>query len=61
MRGYEPLSLGPKFVSGQTERGRVILVRDDETTDETPVWMFTGVNISDNGDGTATLTFEDEE
>ncbi len=55
------LRRGPKYVRGVVGSGRVVLHRDDDSTDEAPMWMFSGVSIADNGDGTATLTFADEE
>jgi len=50
-------NLGIKFTSGQTTRGHIILFREDDTWDNTPVWMFAGISYVDNGDGTATFTF----
>lgn len=51
---------GPRFVSGHTDSGQVILTRDDGTTNALPVVMFKGTLV-DNGDGTSTLTTPDEE
>ena len=52
-------NLGPKYESGLATNGHIILTRDDDSTDTTPIWMFAGVSVTDNDDGTATLTFEE--
>lgn len=62
MKKYDPvLGVGPKYVSGFADRGQIILIREDGTTDETPIFALSGITITDNGDGTATLTMADEE
>lgn len=46
---------GAKFVSGTTPSGRLRLKREDGSVNLTPVWLTKGT-VTDNGDGTVTLT-----
>ncbi len=56
-----PPRRGAKYVTGTLTAGRLVLTREDGTVHQTPsVFMFTGVAITDNEDGTATFTFDEE-
>lgn len=55
-----PPRRGAKYVTGTSTTGRIVLTREDGTVHQTPVFMFTGVAITDNEDGTATFTFDEE-
>lgn len=50
---------GPKFVGGHLDVGRLVLVRDDDTTDSPPIWITPGT-LANNGDGSCTLTISEE-
>lgn len=51
---------GAKYVSGQATNGFVVLTREDGTTTTAPFLTIAGT-ITDNGDGTCTLTTPGEE
>ena len=50
-------NLGPKFVAGFATTGRIILTRDDDTTDSLPVLMFRGTITDVTGDGVYDINF----
>lgn len=49
---------GVKFVSGQAETGRVVLIREDGSRAECPIVICDGATLTDNGDSTYMLSFD---
>ena len=50
-------NLGPKFVSGSVDTGRIILTRDDGTVDHGPIMIFLGTVTDVTGDGVLDINF----
>lgn len=50
-------NLGPKYVSGDTSSGRVLLYRDDGSNDYAPLIMFLGTITNVTGDGVIDINF----
>lgn len=53
-----PRVSGAKFVGGQANTGRLVLLRDDGSTSRCGVVIVQGVSITDNEDSTVDLTFD---
>lgn len=53
------LSIGPKYVSG-VANPVIVLTRQDGKSVVSPVAMFRGCSVADNGDGTSTLTLSND-
>lgn len=50
-------NLGPKYVSGDVSTGRVVLTRDDGSTDNALLIMFMGTITDVTGDGVFDINF----
>jgi hypothetical protein len=49
---------GSKFVAGQADTGRLVLIRDDLSTAVCGVVIVQGATLTDNADLTFDLTFD---